>query len=266
MKRRIIIALLLIVAAAFIGRQMQGTKSVSERGGGRSETRESFRLEPGASVEVRGINGSLEITTTETDTADVHIVGTAGSREELDGQKVIVEHTPSSLLVRTENSGNWWSWFRGGGARQRVSLALPRSIELTARGVNGPVKVGEVDGSVEMAGINGRVEVSQVSGHSAFHGNNGNVSVGVGLLDGQGLEVHGNNGVVEIRVPDGLNADVDVEGLNGSVALNIPGVTMQERQSRSSMRARLGSGGAPVNIRGVNGSVRFESIAPAVVR
>ena len=45
--------------------------------------------------------------------------------------------------------------------------------------------------------------------------------------------------------------------------MNVPNVTMQERQNFSNLRARLGSGGSPIEIKGVNGNVRFESDAPA---
>jgi hypothetical protein len=37
---------------------------------------------------------------------------------------------------------------------------------------------------------------------------------------------------------------------------------MQERESFSNMRARLGTGGALIDIKGVNGRISFESDAP----
>jgi hypothetical protein len=176
---------------------------------------------------------------------------------------VIIEHTPSSLLVRVQNARGWgWHWFGGGAVRQQVILALPRRVELTAKGVNGPVKVGEVDGGVDVSGINGRVEVAKLSGHSELSGINGNVKVAVAQLDSEGMKVKGVNGGVEIRTGDGFAADINVKGLNGSVALNVPNVTMQERENRSNMRARLGAGGPSIEIKGINGGVRFESIAP----
>lgn len=271
MKRRIIIALMLIVAAAFIGRQMTCTDRhandgpKTERGNGRDETHETYKLEPGATIDVRGINGSVEVTTSETETADVRIVRTAGSQDDLDRQKVVIEHTPSSLVVRTENaSRGWFNWFGGNPVRQQVVLAVPRRIELSTKGVNGPVNIGDIEGGVEVSGINGRVEVGQVAGYSRFSGINGNVKAVVKANDGEGMNVKGINGGVEIRLPVGIDADISVKGLNGSVALNVPNVTMQEKEGRSKMRARIGAGGMLIEVKGVNGSVRFEpNAAPA---
>ncbi|HYH86375.1 MAG TPA: hypothetical protein VEX60_13060, partial [Pyrinomonadaceae bacterium] len=65
MKGRIFVVVILVVAAAFAGRWMTRTRNNSEMSS-REETRQSFRLDAGARVEVRGINGSVEINTAET--------------------------------------------------------------------------------------------------------------------------------------------------------------------------------------------------------
>jgi hypothetical protein len=86
MKRRIFFAVLLVAAAFFAGRYMTETKvespdaaSRNGLGDGRDVIRKSFPLGPGARVEVRGINGSVEVNTAETDTADVQVTRTGDS-------------------------------------------------------------------------------------------------------------------------------------------------------------------------------------------
>jgi hypothetical protein len=86
------------------------------------------------------------------------------------------------------------------------------------------------------------------------------------------MEVNHVNGNVEIWLAQLVNADVEAQGHNGSFTLNVPNVTMQERLNRSYTRVRFGTGGTPVQINHVNGSVRFESdaraasgVAPAVI-
>jgi hypothetical protein len=54
-----------------------------------------------------------------------------------------------------------------------------------------------------------------------------------------------------------------VKGNNGGLTLNVPNVTMQEREGHSNMRARLGAGGSRIEIRGVNGQIRFEYDLPS---
>ncbi|HZT59490.1 MAG TPA: hypothetical protein VFA21_12840, partial [Pyrinomonadaceae bacterium] len=95
MKARIFLAVLLVIAAAVAGRWVSrmNRPSASKQ----EETRQSVKLEPGARVEVRGINGSVEVTTADTDTADVHIVRTGDSADDLEYGKVTV--TPSSTSL-----------------------------------------------------------------------------------------------------------------------------------------------------------------------
>jgi DUF4097 and DUF4098 domain-containing protein YvlB len=266
MKGRIFVVVILVVAAAFAGRWMTRTRNNSEMSN-QKETRQSFRLDAGARVEVRDINGSVEIKTAETEMADVRVVRTANSTDDLESGKVFVEQTSSGLVVRGENNGGHgffhWLWSGGGHVRQQVVMTVPRRVELLAKGVNGPVSVGEVDGSVEVEGVNGRVEVAQSFGHSEIRGVNGNVRFGVSQLGAQGMDIKGVNGNIEIRLKQNLDADIEVKGNNGNLTLNLPNVTMQERESHSNVRARLGAGGAPIDIKGVNGNIRFESDAPA---
>lgn len=270
MKCRIFVAVVLVVAAAVLGRQMSRHDDRPENNllgnTGREETRQSYALEDGAEVEVRGINGSVEVKTAETATAEVHITRTADNNDALAHGRIVVEHTPSRLVVRGESNGKGGFWNKlwgAGSVRHQIVLVVPRRVELEAKGVNGPVTIGEVDGSVTVNGVNGRVEVAQSIGRSELKGINGAVKVAVARIGPGGMEVQGVNGRVEIELREQLNADISVRGLNGSFALDLPNVTMQEREDRSNMRARLGGGGVPVEITGVNGSVRFESSAPA---
>jgi hypothetical protein len=266
MKGRIFVAIILVAVAAFAGRWVN--RGVAPRATAtREETRQTFRLDAGARVEVSSINGTVEVKTAETDTAEVHILRTADNPADLEGNRVVVEGSPSSLVVRGERvggGGDFWRWLSGGGrARQEVTLVLPRRVELSASHVNGALSVGEVDGEVEVAHVNGRVEVAQATGRSEVSHVNGGVRVAVSQLGAEGMDVGHVNGNVEIRFRQAADADIEVERQNGGLSVNVPNVTMQERLSRTHSRLRLGSGGSPVQISHVNGNVRFESDAAA---
>jgi DUF4097 and DUF4098 domain-containing protein YvlB len=264
MKGRIFIAVLLVAAAAFAGRWVNRVAGTHAGGSRREETRQTFRLDEGARVEVRSINGTVEVQTAETDTAEVRIVRTGSDAEDLEHNRVTVECSGSYLAVRGEGGGDFLRWLWGGGqVRQEVTLVLPRRVELSAEHVNGAVSVGEVDGSVEVAHVNGRVEVAQASGRSEVAHVNGGVRVGIARLGEQGLDVAHVNGNVEVRLRQAVDADVEVQSQNGGLSVNVPNVTMQERLNRSNSRLRFGSGGAPLQISHVNGNVRFESDATA---
>jgi hypothetical protein len=265
MKLRIFVAVLFVAVAAFAGRWVN--RHTGPRGTAtREESHQAFKLDAGARVEVGGINGTVEVRTVDGDTAEVHVVRTAGTAEDLEYNRVSVECTPASLVVRGESGGGggFWHWLSGGRrARQEVTLVLPRRVELSASHVNGSVSVGELEGSVEVAHVNGRVEVAQAVGRSEVSHVNGGVRFGVSQLGAEGMDVSHVNGNIEIRFRQAVNADVEVERQNGGISVNVPNVTKQERLSRTHSSLRFGSGGAPLQISHVNGNVRFESDASA---
>lgn len=226
----------------------------------RDEQRETFQLEPGAQVEIEDIDGIIEVeTTSEGNTAEVHVVTSSNSRAYLDRRRLIFEHSPTSLTVRGE-SGDFSSiWRIDGGARwhQRVTLRVPRRIEFSAVDIGGRTRVGEIDGSVTARDINGNIEIAGARGRAEIVQVNGRVNLTMQDMSNEGIGLSRINGGVEVRFAGEVNADVQATRNNGAVEINLPNVTMQERQNRSNFRARIGTGGPLIRVTGVNGRVRL---------
>src|SRR5688572_14617894 len=55
----------------------------------KDEFRQSYQLSSGARVEVRGINGAVDIETSPGSTAEVNIIRSARNREDLEYRKII---------------------------------------------------------------------------------------------------------------------------------------------------------------------------------
>jgi DUF4097 and DUF4098 domain-containing protein YvlB len=279
MKIKIFIVLVAVVLAWFAGRsikgggenivasvqqQMQGGGDDAAAQHGSSERRinESYELADGARVEVHGINGPVTIEAVEGNTAEVSVTSTAGSMTDLNNSQITVEHTDSSLIVRGKgsNGGGFWKWLRGGGAtKHNVTLKVPRNVELTARGTNGRVTIGEMEGSVQVSGVNGRVEIGGARGRAEVNGINGGVALTITELSKEGAKVNGINGGVELRLGSEVNADLNLNGINGSITVEAPNVEVQE-QKRSKLRARIGTGGASIKANGINGGVRIVGV------
>ena len=227
----------------------------------RDEINQTYQLSAGARVEVRGINGAVDIETASGSTAEVHIVRTARSREDLNYHKIIIEPTANSLVVRGEKERDHESGEHA--VRQRVTLKLPRQVDLTASGINGRTTVGEIDGPVKLSGINGRVDVAQALGYSDISGINGHVQVNIARLSERGIHVSGVNGGVELRFSEELNADLEVSGINGSVNTDVANVMVIGKISRQNFRAKIGAGGTPIVVTGINGSLKLGRMGSA---
>ncbi len=227
----------------------------------RDEFRQSYTLAAGSPVRLSGINGSVDVETASGNAAEVHVVRTARNKSDLDYHKIIVEQTASGLVVRGEKEKHD-SWRDHDGdrrqVRQRVTMRIPRNVDFTASGINGRATVGEIEGPVKLSGINGRVTVAQARGYTDISGINGSVTMMITGLTERGIRVSGVNGRVELKFGESLNADLSVSGINGAVNTDgLANVAMQGRVSRRNFNARIGAGGAPINVSGVNGSVRL---------
>ncbi|HKO62697.1 MAG TPA: hypothetical protein VJV03_16140 [Pyrinomonadaceae bacterium] len=233
-------------------------KAQSTGGDVRDEIRKTVELSPGANVNVSGINGSVTIETSNTRTAEIYIERTADSQEALNRRKIVIEHTADSLTIKTEKDSGILGKIFGSNPKDKVTLRLPRQIALKTGGVNGSVKVGEIDGPVDISGVNGRVDVAEATGSANFSGINGQVSFALRGLS-KAIDISGINGNIEMRLSEGVNADLQASGMNGVVTSELPHVVV-DKTSRGNYTARIGSGGTPISASGINGNIRLKGL------
>ena len=265
----LVVALVVIAAVAGIVRSHSSihvgwNNAQGKTAEARDEIRKNFELSPGARVEVSGINGAVNVETADTKTAEVYILRTGNGPESLNRRKIVIENTSNSLTIRSEKGDvGFFDRLFGSNPTERVTLKLPRQVSLMAKGVNGSVIVGDLDGSVEVTGVNGKVEVGQATGSAEFRGINGNISVALKQLDKGGVSIRGINGNIELRLTDGVNADLEAHGMNGSVRSEIADVSVDKSEHGNRYSAHIGTGGNPITVSGVNGNVRLTHAATA---
>lgn len=270
--RRVLIVVVLIVGAAILGlwrsqggvrqglTRAVGASSEDSQGEVRDEIRRSFELQPGARVEVQGINGSVDLQTSDSKSAEVYVLRTGKSRDALDRREVTVEQTANGILIKGKEArhrGFWEHLFGGRTPNEQVTIKAPRQIAFALKGVNGRVTSGDIDGPLEVKGVNGKIELGQTSGSAEISGVNGRISVGLKSLDDRGARFSGVNGGIELRLGNGLNADLTARGMNGNVRSEIAEVTVDKEEYGRNYSARIGTGGAPITISGINGNVRL---------
>src|SRR5690242_11638678 len=68
----------------------------------RDEINQTYQLAAGARVDVSGINGTVDIETASGNTAEVHIVRSAKTREALQYRKIIIQQSSTSLVIKGE--------------------------------------------------------------------------------------------------------------------------------------------------------------------
>ncbi|HEU4435270.1 MAG TPA: hypothetical protein VFR51_17925 [Pyrinomonadaceae bacterium] len=266
--KRILIVVVLVALAAVAGivarsaatrAELRELVSHEEEADVRKDIREKYELAPGAQVELMGLNGTVKIETSDTRTAEVHIERIASGEEALKRRQINIEATANRLTIKSEkHESGFFSRFFGSEAHENVTLKLPRQISLLTKGINGSVKVGELDGSVEVAGVNGRVEIASAAGTANFSGINGNVTVALQRLDSDGISLKGINGNIELRLPENANATLEAKAMNGRVVSELPWVSVDEPK-HGYYSAKIGNGGSAITAKGINGNIRLTS-------
>jgi hypothetical protein len=222
----------------------------------REEIHRSYELTQSAHVDVSVVSGSVDVQTVDAHTAEVNIVRSARTREELDCYSVAVEHSPTSLVMRhqQEHAGPCQSI----RARQRVSLTLPRDADLRLDAISGPVNIGPFSGNLRLSGLSGKVEIEQGPGFSDISGISGNLIIHISRLGERGMRVSGITGTVEFMIGADANADLIISGISGGVGVTAPGVAVSQ-VSESNFRGRIGAGGPPISISGLSGTLAFRA-------
>ncbi len=230
----------------------------------KQEVRQSYKLTAGSKVEVSGINGLLQIETSDTDTAEIYIIRSARNEEDFNERKLILEQKGDSLIVRVRNNRERSFWaFLGSrhDERQHAYLKLPRQIDLDVSGINGKTDIGEIGGRVELSGLNGPVKVARATGGFDLSGVNGNIEATLAQLT-KGVDISGVNGSIDLRFAGEVNADIEVHGVNGQINPELPNLSVKE-QKRGRLEARIGKGGVSIDVSGVNGNIHFLPAAGA---
>lgn len=259
----------------------------------RDEIRQTFRLAPDARVEVSSIRGLVEIETANIEVAEIQIVRSARSRNELEQYKIGIVNTPQSLIIRGETRQRISGTGFGPDVRHQVTLRLPRRVDLFINSISGGVRIGDikgqlvvssisgsvstgaVDGQVQVSGVSGEVtigrasrqveiksvsgnvNIGQVVGYLNVSGVTGNLSVSIAELGERGVEINSISGQVELRFKGELNAQLNTNSISGKVSIEVPNVIVQSRPNASQIRALIGKGGSPISINSVTSYVRL---------
>jgi hypothetical protein len=227
----------------------------------REEISQNYTFAPDAKVNVYGINGSVDVTTTEGTKAEIHILRLARNKEAFENHKTTIEFENNELTIegnRKKNSGIWDMVTGNDDLRIRVTLKLPRNIDIETSGVNGRVNLGEIDGRVEARGINGKVTIAKASGATEFSDINGKIEATIAKLNKDGISIHGVNGNVDLKFLDEVNANIEAHGLNGRVNADLPNLQVKD-QKHSNYSAVVGSGGPTIEVNGTNGNIWLSS-------
>jgi DUF4097 and DUF4098 domain-containing protein YvlB len=215
---------------------------------------QSYPLQPGGSVELQNVNGTVEVQGWDRNEVEVRAVKTAKQKEsDLERVSIDVEASPKAVSIVTRYPQN-----EGVEVAVEYTIHVPHSAHLEHIGtVNGTLRVSGVEAIEDLHTVNGNIEVFDAGGSVHAHTTNGNVHLELAHLpDKTGATAETTNGSLVLAVPTNMQADVEARCLNGNFSSEIP-ITMESTQKPREMHGKLGKGGAPIRLRTVNGGIRL---------
>jgi len=217
------------------------------------EFNQSYPLQPGGSFELQNVNGTVDVQGWDRNDVEVRAVKTAKQKEsDLDRVSIDVEAKPAAISITTRYPQN-----EGVEVAVVYTIHVPHSARVEHLGtINGTLRVSGVDAVEDLHTVNGDIEVFEVGGSIHAHTTNGNVRLELARLqEKSGASAETTNGSLILAVPPNTQADLEARCLNGNFFSELP-IAMESTQHPREMHGKLGRGGAPIQLRTVNGGIR----------
>lgn len=131
---------------------------------------------------------------------------------------------------------------------------MPTNSNIEAHCVNGGISIESLEGQIRFQTQNGGVTLTNVAGDVEGSTQNGGLTIVLAGSSwrGTGLNAETQNGGINMRVPEGYSAQVEASTVNGGMHVEFP-----VQLNGKTLTFDLGSGGAPIRAKTINGGVNI---------
>ncbi len=237
-------------------------------------------IAPGATVNVRNIDGAIAIV--------------ASTTNKLTVDAVIVNAAPNAVEVKQAMRGNDVHFCTMLGAQSgescgegkhehlttisplsmfsrhhpitvRYTVHVPSGVKVDVQTVNGRIAAQNVAGNVKATTVNGDVVVSTTNGTINAETVNGSIIASMAQLPDSGdVHLETVNGSITSLIPEGIGGSLILDNANGTITANYPH-TQSDSSDRHHMRIKLDERARRVTLETVNGSVNLTKYVKAAV-
>jgi hypothetical protein len=225
-------------------------------------------LAAGKSIEIIGVNGSIDASAGAGREVEVFAVK-KGRRSDPESVEIsVVEHADGVTICAVYPSarrGEENECRQGGKGRNNTrnndvevtwTVKVPRGVLFVGRTVNGHVNAEGLTAEAEAHSVNGSITLATTSWANASTVN-GSISVRMGRTDWSGeLEFSTVNGGITVDLPSGASMEVDASTVNGSMSTDFP-LTIKGKWGPRRMNGTIGQGGRSLSLSTVNGGMQL---------
>ena len=265
--RRITAAAAMIGAALVLG--AVAAPPAQTAGNATPDLEWSWKLAPGKTVEIRGVNGEIEAVASTDGRVHVTAVKSATRSDPASVKIEVVEHERGvTVCAIYPNPGGppnectpgpkFSSHTKDNDVNVRFRVLVPAGLRLDAQTVNGDVSATGLRGPANLETVNGAVRL-ETTEHGSANTVNGSIDAKLGSTDGaDALEFTSVNGQITVTLPPDANADVHASVMNGGIDSDFP-ITIHRRHGSNRASGAIGSGGPRLEMSTLNGRLRLKS-------
>jgi hypothetical protein len=206
----------------------------------------TFALDEDAKFSIKNVSGSIVVEGWDQPKAEVKVIRQGPDR----GGQVFFTSTSGNLSLRTAQPGR-------ASQDVRYEVKLPREMgRVTLNSLNGSIKLTGVSGQIFAEGTNGSIELTDVTGVSKVQTVNGKIKAVLQEASDGPMEFTAANGSIDLTIKSDFDADLEASTVRGGINIDDQfGITVQKEMVGQRARGQIGSGGEPLRISTVNGSM-----------
>jgi hypothetical protein len=222
-------------------------------------------LAPGQTVEIKGVNGSIEAGPSTSGQIEV-LARRAGRRSDPESVTIEVVPHPGGVTIcavypspdgrpnECAPGGNGRMNTRDNDVKVDFTVSVPTGLVFAGRTVNGSVRADGLDNNLSLETVNGGVTFS-TTGYASASTVNGSIRGALGRADWtDDLEFQTVNGSITLDLPESLSTDVEARTVNGAISTDFP-LTVSGRFSNRRLSGVIGGGGRRLSLETVNGGI-----------
>lgn len=228
-----------------------------------TEWRKTYQLQPGGRIEIRNVNGKIDVQPSTGNTVEVVAQKSASgmsaeaAKDALSAIQIEETAAPNEIRIVTKMARMDGGLFGGGHRSVEYTVRVPAFAEATFSTVNGGVHVSGLKGRITAETTNGGIKAIDISGPIDASTTNGGVEVELAEVAQPGVKLGCVNGGIELKLPPTAKANISARVANGGITAS--GLQMEQvgESSRRRLEARLNGGGPPIELSGTNGGIRI---------
>jgi hypothetical protein len=222
----------------------------------------TYPLTPGGEVRIINTNGRIDVDGVDGSTLEIRAEriakgATDSAAKELLPRIVIKEDVkPDRVTLETERMNGIMI---GAGFEVRYHVRAPKNALVNVTNTNGQVVVNALSGKVIAHTTNGAVKGTNLTGGVEGETTNGSVSIDMASLGRERVSLETTNGSVTLMLPEQAKATVSASVTNGGINVGSLDNFEVTEKSRRRLDGKMNGGGAEVELRTTNGSIRLRS-------